>query len=102
MVIRGGENIFPREIEEFLFEHPKSIADVPGGGCARTRAYGEELCACIMNYMTGEIGKRGGDARLLSKSNIAHFKIPQIHRLRRELPHDRDGQGSEVSSCASR
>lgn len=45
MVIRGGENIYPKEIEDFLFEHPK-IADVYVIGVPDERM-GEELCACV-------------------------------------------------------
>ena len=45
MVIRGGENLYPREIEEFLYRHPK-IQDVQIFGVADDR-YGEELCAWI-------------------------------------------------------
>ena len=47
MVIRGGENIYPREIEEFLYRHPK-IAGRAGASACRTRSIGEELCAWIM------------------------------------------------------
>ena len=45
MVIRGGENLYPREIEEFLYRHPK-IQDVQVFGVADDR-YGEELCAWV-------------------------------------------------------
>ena len=46
MVIRGGENIYPREIEEFLYRHP-AVQDVQVIGVPDTK-YGEELCAWIM------------------------------------------------------
>ena len=46
MVIRGGENIYPREIEEFLYQHPK-VQDVQCVGVPDAK-YGEELCACII------------------------------------------------------
>ena len=46
MIIRGGENIYPREIEEFLYQHPK-MQDVQCIGVADAK-YGEELCACII------------------------------------------------------
>ena len=73
MVIRGGENIFPREIEEFLFEHPK-IADVQVVGVPDPR-YGEELCACIQLH-EGETA-REAEIRAFCEGKIAHFKIPR-------------------------
>jgi fatty-acyl-CoA synthase len=73
MVIRGGENIFPREIEEFLFEHPK-IEDVQVIGVPDAR-YGEELCACIMLH-TGQTASEQ-EIRDYCQGKIAHFKIPR-------------------------
>jgi fatty-acyl-CoA synthase len=73
MVIRGGENIFPREIEEFLFEHPK-IADVQVIGVPDPR-YGEELCACIELH-EGETASEA-EIRAFCEGKIAHFKIPR-------------------------
>ena len=73
MVIRGGENIYPREIEEFLYRHPK-VQDVQVVGVPDAR-YGEELCAWI-------IAKPGqapteDDIREFCKGQIAHYKIPR-------------------------
>ena len=68
MVIRGGENIYPREIEEFLFKHPK-ISDVQCVGVPDAK-YGEELCACII-LREGEAGDRAGDSRLLRRQDRA-------------------------------
>jgi fatty-acyl-CoA synthase len=73
MVIRGGENIFPREIEEFLFEHPK-IADAQVIGVPDPR-YGEELCACIELH-EGETANEE-EIRAFCEGKIAHFKIPR-------------------------
>ncbi|HEX9771811.1 MAG TPA: AMP-binding protein [Kiloniellales bacterium] len=73
MVIRGGENIFPREIEEFLFEHPK-IADVQVIGVPDPK-YGEELCACIELH-EGETAS-AAEIRAFCEGKIAHFKIPR-------------------------
>ena len=73
MVIRGGENIFPREIEEFLFEHPK-IADAQVIGVPDPR-YGEELCACIELH-EGETASEE-EIRAFCEGKIAHFKIPR-------------------------
>ena len=73
MVIRGGENIFPREIEEFLFEHPK-IADVQVIGVPDPR-YGEELCACIELHEGATASEE--EIRAFCEGKIAHFKIPR-------------------------
>jgi fatty-acyl-CoA synthase len=73
MVIRGGENIFPREIEEFLFQHPK-IADVQVIGVPDPK-YGEELCACIELH-EGETASES-EIRAYCEGKIAHFKIPR-------------------------
>ena len=73
MVIRGGENIFPREIEEFLYTHPK-IEDVQIIGVP-DRKYGEEICAWI-KLRDGE-DATAEEIRAFCKDKIAHFKIPR-------------------------
>jgi fatty-acyl-CoA synthase len=73
MVIRGGENIYPREIEEFLYRHP-AIQDVQVIGVPDP-IYGEELCACII-LRTGQ--SLDSDAvRAFCNGQIAHYKIPK-------------------------
>ena len=82
MVIRGGENLYPREIEEFLFSHPK-IQSVQVFGVADTR-YGEELCAWIVlrdgETMTEE------EVRGFCHGQIAHQKIPRYVEFVEEFP----------------
>ena len=73
MVIRGGENLYPREIEEFLYRHPK-IQDVQIFGVADHR-YGEELCAWI-RVRAGEI-LTADEIRGFCQGQIAHNKIPR-------------------------
>jgi len=73
MIIRGGENIYPREIEEYLFRHPK-IADVTVVGLPDDK-YGEEVCACV-RLRDGEAA-RDEDIRAFCRDQIAHFKIPR-------------------------
>jgi fatty-acyl-CoA synthase len=73
MVIRGGENVYPREIEEFLYRHPK-IQDVQVIGVPDPR-YGEELCAWI-RLRDGE-GATTEEIQLFCRGQIAHFKIPR-------------------------
>jgi fatty-acyl-CoA synthase len=77
MVIRGGENIYPREIEEFLYRHPQ-VQDVQVVGVPDAK-YGEELCAWI-------IAKPGtkpteDDIRAFCKGQIAHYKVPRYIRF---------------------
>jgi fatty-acyl-CoA synthase len=77
MVIRGGENIYPREIEEFLFAHP-AVADVQVFGVPDDR-YGEELCAWI-RLRPGAIATEA-DIRGFCRDRITHFKIPRYVRF---------------------
>jgi fatty-acyl-CoA synthase len=77
MVIRGGENLFPREIEEFLFRHPKvEEAEVFG---VPDPKYGEELCAWI-KLRPGEAASEE-EIRDFCRDRIAHFKIPRYIRF---------------------
>jgi fatty-acyl-CoA synthase len=73
MVIRGGENVYPREIEEFLYRHPK-VQEVQVIGVPDPR-YGEELCAWI-RLRDGE-GATVEEIQLFCRGQIAHFKIPR-------------------------
>jgi fatty-acyl-CoA synthase len=77
MVIRGGENIYPREIEEFLFKHPL-VADAQVFGVPDDR-YGEELCAWI-KLKDGSIATEE-DIRGFCRGQITHFKIPRYVRF---------------------
>ncbi|MEO6623314.1 MAG: AMP-binding protein [Burkholderiaceae bacterium] len=82
MVIRGGENIYPREIEEFLYRHPK-ILEVQVVGVPDQK-YGEELCAWIIlreGQTTTEAEIQG-----YCKGQIAHYKIPRYIRFVNALP----------------
>ena len=73
MVIRGGENIYPREIEEFLYGHPK-VLDVQVVGVPDPK-YGEELCAWII-LREGETMSEEA-VREYCRGQIAHYKIPR-------------------------
>jgi fatty-acyl-CoA synthase len=76
MVIRGGENIYPREVEEFLYKHPK-IMDVQVFGVPDAK-YGEQLCAWI-RLRAGE-KMIPAEVAAFCKGQIAHYKIP--HHVR--------------------
>ncbi|KVL41250.1 AMP-binding protein [Burkholderia sp. MSMB1835] len=82
MVIRGGENVYPREIEEFLFRHPKiQSAQVFG---VPDPKYGEELCAWIVLRADEQMTE--DDVRAFCNGQIAHYKIPRYIRFVDELP----------------
>ncbi len=82
MVIRGGENIYPREIEEYLYRHPK-IQDVQVFGVPDQR-YGEELCAWI-RLREGERATEE-EIREFCRGQIAHYKIPHYIRFVEAFP----------------
>jgi fatty-acyl-CoA synthase len=77
MVIRGGENVYPREIEEFLYQHP-AIVDVQVFGVPDSR-FGEELCAWI-KLRAGE-NLTEDDVKAFCKDQIAHYKVPRYVRF---------------------
>ena len=77
MVIRGGENVCPREIEEFLYGHPK-IADVQVIGVPDEK-YGEELCAWVQ-LVPGTAADEE-DIRSFCRGRIAHYKVPRYIRF---------------------
>ncbi|HQV13995.1 MAG TPA: AMP-binding protein [Denitromonas sp.] len=82
MVIRGGENIYPREIEEFLYRHPK-IVDVQVVGVPDEK-YGEALCAWII-LREGE-SLTEDEVRAFCQGQIAHYKIPAYIRFTDSFP----------------
>ncbi|MDH5749777.1 MAG: AMP-binding protein, partial [Rhodospirillales bacterium] len=82
MLIRGGENIFPREIEEFLYQHPNvEEAEVIG---VPDPKYGEEVCAWI-KLRPGATATEE-EIRDFCRDKIAHFKIPRYIRFVKEFP----------------
>ncbi|WP_133649675.1 AMP-binding protein [Paraburkholderia flava] len=82
MLIRGGENIYPREIEEFLFRHPK-IQSVQVFGVPDSK-YGEEVCAWVV-LRPGE-QTTAEEVQEFCRGQIAHYKVPKYIRFVDELP----------------
>ncbi|HEY0064706.1 MAG TPA: AMP-binding protein [Telluria sp.] len=82
MVIRGGENIYPREIEEFLYRHPK-VLDVQCVGVPDAK-FGEELCACIILRPGTQASEE--EIRTFCNGQIAHYKIPRYVRFVDHFP----------------
>ncbi|MEZ5742008.1 MAG: AMP-binding protein [Burkholderiaceae bacterium] len=82
MVIRGGENIYPREVEEFLYRHP-AVQAVQCFGVP-DKKYGEELCAWIILKPGAKADEQ--QIREFCKGQIAHYKIPRYVRFVDDLP----------------
>src|SRR5262249_42303571 len=74
MIIRGGENIYPREIEEFLYTHP-SILDVQVVGLP-DEMMGEEVCAWVR--LKPGLKLEAGELQAFCQGKIAHFKVPKF------------------------
>jgi fatty-acyl-CoA synthase len=83
MVIRGGENIYPREIEEFLHSHP-DVEDVQVVGVPDQK-YGEELCAWI-RMKQGRPPLDAEAVRAFATGKLAHYKIPRYVKIVEEFP----------------
>jgi fatty-acyl-CoA synthase len=82
LVIRGGENIYPREIEEFLFKHPL-IEDVQVVGVPDEK-YGEEVCAWVKLRAGAAMSE--AQLREFCRERIAHYKVPRYVRFVEEFP----------------
>ena len=91
MVIRGGENLFPREIEEYLFRHP-NVQDVQVFGIPDAK-YGEELCAWIVPKPGQRLAEQ--DIRAFCQGQIAHQKIPRYIRFVDSFPVTATGKAQK-------
>ena len=93
MVIRGGENVYPREVEEFLYTHP-DIADVQVIGVPDER-YGEELMAWV-RLRPGVSSLTASDVREFATGKLAHYKIPKYVHVVDEFPMTVTGKVRKV------
>ncbi|WP_173910564.1 AMP-binding protein [Acinetobacter sp. Marseille-Q1618] len=91
VVIRGGENLFPKEIEDFLYTHP-DVSDVQVIGLPDPR-YGEELCACIILHEHHEVTEEC--IRQFCKEHISHNKVPKYVRFFKEFPMTASGKAQK-------
>ena len=92
MIIRGGENIYPREIEEFLCSHP-AIADAQVIGVPDEK-YGEELMAWVQLAPGGELTEE--ELRDFCRDKIAYFKVPRYIKFVSEFPMTVTGKVRKV------
>jgi len=93
MVIRGGENIYPREIEEFLYSHP-DVEDVQVIGVPDEK-YGEELCAWV-RMRAGADPLDAAGVREFATGKLAHYKIPRYVMVVEEFPMTVTGKVRKV------
>ena len=93
LVIRGGENVYPREVEEFLYSHP-DIADVQVIGVPDEK-YGEELCAWI-RMREGAEPLDAASVREFCQGRLAHYKVPRYVQVVEEFPMTVTGKVRKV------
>ena len=91
VVIRGGENLFPKEIEDFLYTHP-AVSDVQVIGVPDHK-YGEELCACIILHENDSCTEE--TIRQYCKEHISHNKVPRYVRFFQEFPMTASGKAQK-------
>jgi len=82
LIIRGGENVYPREIEDFLYGHP-AVLDVAVVGVPDAK-YGEAVCACIR--LRGGMSATEEDIVEFCREQIAHYKVPRYVRFVESFP----------------
>ena len=92
LIIRGGENISPKEVEEFLYTH-KAIQDVEIVGVP-DKKFGEELCAWILlrEGISEAETPNEESIKAFCKGEISHFKIPRYIRFVKEFPFTISGK----------
>ena len=91
MLIRGGENVYPREIEEYLLRHPK-VLDVQVFGVPDAK-YGEEVCAWVVARHGEQLGEE--EIRDFCKGQIAHYKVPRYVRIVEQFPLTATGKAQK-------
>ena len=97
MLIRGGENVFPREIEEFLYRHPK-VMEAQAFGVPDPRL-GEEVCVWIV--LRPGTSATEAEIREFCRGQIAHYKVPRYVRFVPELPMTVTGKAQKFAMRAA-
>ena len=98
MLIRGGENVYPREVEEFLHTHP-DVLDVQVIGVPDER-YGEEVMAWV-KLRPGVPSLTAEDVRRFATGHLAHYKIPRYIRVVEDFPMTISGKVRKVEMRAA-
>ncbi|WP_329306129.1 AMP-binding protein [Streptomyces sp. NBC_01260] len=93
MIIRGGENVYPREIEEFLYGHPK-IADVQVVGVPDER-YGEEILACVITRDPADPPTLE-EVAAFCRGQLAHYKVPRLLEILETFPMTVSGKVRKI------
>jgi fatty-acyl-CoA synthase len=93
MLIRGGENVFPREIEEYLYRHPK-VQEAQVFGVPDPK-YGEEVCAWIV--LKAGVSATEDEIRDFCRGQIAHYKVPRYIRFVSDLPKTVTGKAQKFA-----
>jgi fatty-acyl-CoA synthase len=88
MIIRGGENIYPKEIEDFLYTHPK-VSDVQVVGVP-SREYGEEVCACVV--LKKDEAATEAELKTFVRQNMARHKVPKYIAFMESFPMTASGK----------
>ncbi|HET7270274.1 MAG TPA: AMP-binding protein, partial [Rubrobacter sp.] len=88
MIIRGGENVYPREIEEFLYTHPE-VSDVQVYGVPDER-YGEQIAAAVKKKPDSELTEE--DVKEYCRENIAYYKVPEYVDFVEDYPMTASGK----------
>ena len=91
MLIRGGENVYPREIEEYLLRHP-GVQDVQVFGVPDPK-YGEEVCAWVVPRRGHALAEQ--EIRDFCKGQIAHYKVPRYVRIVEQFPLTATGKAQK-------
>ncbi len=91
MVIRGGENVYPKEIEDFLYRNEK-IKDAQVFGVPDAK-FGEEICAWVVPKAGDSLSEE--ELRRFCEGQIAHYKIPRYFRIKQELPMTVSGKAQK-------
>jgi len=99
MVIRGGENVYPREIEEFLFRHPK-VEAVAGRGRARSEI--RRGTVRVDQAQNRALPRRRRRFQEFCKDQIAHYKIPRYIKFVDAFPMTVTGKVHRNSSCVNK
>ena len=97
MLIRGGENVYPREVEEYLMRHP-GIQDVQVFGVPDPK-YGEEVCAWVIARRGHALDEQA--VRDFCRDRIAHFKVPRYVRIVEAFPLTATGKAQKFEMRAA-